>query len=104
MLYYKHVCEVKHGIFSLLVLTTSEGMDKQVIDFYKQAPCLLLSVKKGHALQPCVCNWLDQMPHGSLSALILRGTRSIAGFVPQTTYPEVPDLTISCEGQAPPHI
>ena len=95
------VREVERRSFTPLVLSTSGGMRRQGTVFFKRLASLL--ARKRDQPYSHVIGWIRCHLRFSLfrsSITCLRGTRSIAGFVPSPTYPETLDLTIS-EGQVP---
>ena len=100
----EHVCEVEQGSFTLLVFSTSGGMGRQATVFFKRLASLLS--RKRDQPYSHIIGWMRCHLGFSLfdprSITCLRGTRSIAGFVPSPTYLKALDLTIS-EGQFPYH-
>ena len=95
--YDESVREVECGSFTPLVFSTSGGMGRQATVFFKRLASLL--ARKRDQPYSHVIGWIRfSLLRSSITCL--RGTRSIAGFVPSPTYPEALDLTIS-EGQVP---
>ena len=102
--YDERVREVERGSFTPLVFSTSGGMGRQATVFFKRLASLL--ARKRDQPYSHVIGWIRCRLGFSLlrsSITSLRGTRSIAGFVPSPTYPVALDLTIS-EGQVPLYI
>ena len=87
--YDERVHEVKRGSFTPLVFSTSGGMGRQATVFFKRLASLL--TRKRDQPYSHVIGWIRCHLEFSLlrsSITCLRGTRSIAGFVPSPTYPK----------------